>query len=84
MKILMADGHQTFSGTPVQIVTKMRRLYNRWKENPLNSNGEYMLGVIERMGYGPNIGQGHLSEEEKCESFVRFLINEGMAKVIVE
>ncbi len=82
MKLVDLEG-EVYSGTPVQIVSKMRNVYNRFNPKPATTNEEFMRAYIEtfKILKDPITCEGNTSEE-KCSSFVQSLLQSKQAKEI--
>ncbi len=82
MKLVDLDS-EVYQGTPVQIVSKMRNVYNRFNANRAITNEEFMLVYIELFKFlkDPITCDGN-TQEEKCISFIKSLLKSGQAKEI--
>ncbi len=82
MRLVDLEG-EVYQGTPVQIVSKMRNVYNRFNPKPATTNEEFMRAYIETFKFlGDAISCDGSTPEEKCASFVQSLLNTGHAKEV--
>ncbi len=82
MKLVDLEG-EVYQGTSVQIVSKMRNVYNRFNANPVATNEEFMQAYIEKLKFlKDSISYDGTTSEEKCVSFIRSLLDTGQAKEI--
>lgn len=78
MKIRMIPENKAYAGTPADIVNKLSAdaIFLKHK-----TPGEYMRAVCKRL---PSIKIEGKTHEERCEDFLRGMLANGMAKVVIE
>lgn len=74
MRLVDLEG-ELYQGTPVQIVCKMRNVYNRFNSKPAANNEEFMRAYIKNFKFlkDPIACDGD-TLKEKCTSFVQSLL----------
>ena len=82
MKLVDLEG-EVYQGTPVQIVSKMRNVYNRFNAKPAATNEEFMRAYIETFKFlkDPIMCDGN-TLEEKCNLFIQSLLKSQQAKEV--
>ena len=82
MKLVDLEG-KVYQGTPIQIVSKMRNVYNRFQNKPVTTNEEFMQAYVEKFKFlGDRIIYKGTAIEERCASFIQSLLETGQAKEV--
>jgi transcriptional regulator with XRE-family HTH domain len=83
MKIVMALDHRTYSGTPIEIVRKLRAEAIHMKTRDTDA---YMRAVVARLRAEQHaeIDLSGADLEERCESFLAGVIRAGMATPVFQ